>query len=35
MMPTTRKRKKISSAVVLREEEGVGQKVRESVRNQH
>jgi hypothetical protein len=35
MMPTTRRRKKISSAVALREEEGVGQKGPESVRNQH
>ena len=34
-MPTTRRRKKISSAVVLLEDEGVGLKVPESVRNQH
>jgi hypothetical protein len=35
MTPRTRRRKKISSAEVLREEEGAGQKGPESVRNQH
>jgi hypothetical protein len=35
MIRTTRRRKKISSAEVLREEEGAGPKALESGRSQH